>query len=194
MAGRGARPDAVGIRHGEISLDIKAAAEVLGAASLLNTYTVSLWATLLSMGLLLSKVMVDYRTHIRLIEEDRRRSVELARVQAEAVQSRSWQELNHLMHDLRTPLTTIQGLSSTLADALAGSTRSVAAYAGRISEAAERMDTMIREMLFGSHMQRVPAKWFARSLRRSYRRRRPGAWCPSPWPTTCLTSPSTPFV
>ncbi|NLM64465.1 MAG: HAMP domain-containing histidine kinase [Firmicutes bacterium] len=154
-----------GFGHGEISLDIKAAAEVLGAASLLNTYTVSLWATLLSMGLLLSKVMVDYRTHIRLIEEDRRRSVELARVQAEAVQSRSWQELNHLMHDLRTPLTTIQGLSSTLAEYSGGiDPEHVAAYAGRISEAAERMDTMIREMLFGSHMQRVPAKWFARKL------------------------------
>lgn len=154
-----------GFGHGEISMDIKSAGEALGATSLLNTYTVSMCATMVSMGLLLSKVMVDYRIHIRLIEEDRRRSLELAHLQAEAMRARTAKELDHLMHDLRTPLTTIQGLSSTLADYPAEADAALtSAYAGRISEAADRMDVMIREMLYGSQMQRVPAQIFARKL------------------------------
>jgi two-component system sporulation sensor kinase B len=154
-----------GFGHGEISMDIKSAGEVLGAASLLNTYTVSMCATLVSMGLLLSKVMVEYRIHIRLVEEDRRRSLELAHLQTEAMRARTGRELDHLMHDLRTPLTTIQGLSSTLAEyPFEADPAQTSAYARRISEAADRMDGMIREMLYGSHTQRVPAQVFARKL------------------------------
>lgn len=154
-----------GFGHGEISMDIKSAGNVLGATSLLNTYTISMCATLVSMGLLLSKVMVDYRVHIRLIEEDRRRGLELAHMQAEAMRARTARELDHLMHDLRTPLTTIQGLSSTLADYPCESdAEQTCAYASRISDAADRMDIMIREMLYGSQTQRVPVQLFARKL------------------------------
>ena len=153
-----------GFGHGEVSMDIKAAAEAMGASALLGNFTIVTFALFTCMGLLMSKVMIDYRTHIRLVEDDRRRSVELARMEAEAVQARTRRELDALMHDLRTPLTTVQGLASALAEFPDTDPLDVATYAGRISDAAEKMDTMIREMLNGETMQCVPAVELARRL------------------------------
>ena len=154
-----------GFGHGEISMDVKVAATVMGAAPLLNHYTVAVCVLLVFMGLLLSKVMIDYRAHIRLVEEDRHRSVELARMQAEAVQARTQREVDSLAHDLRTPLTTISGLASALAD-FPGDTdpSDISVYAGLISDAADRIDVMIREMLSGGAMQQIEAAEFARRL------------------------------
>ena len=154
-----------GFGHGEISMDVKAAATVMGASSLLDQCTVAMCVLLVFMGLLLSKVMIDYRAHIRLVEEDRRRSVELARMQAEAVQARTRREVDSLAHDLRTPLTTISGLASALADFPGGADPSdMSVYAGLISDAADRIDVMIKEMLSGGAMQRIEAADFARRL------------------------------
>ncbi len=154
-----------GFGHGEVSMDVKAAATVMGASSLLDQCTVAMCVILVFMGLLLSKVMIDYRAHIRLVEEDRRRSVELARMQAEAVQARTRREVDSLAHDLRTPLTTISGLASAMADFPDGADRSdISMYAGMICAAADGMDMVIREMLSGGAMRRIAAAEFARRL------------------------------
>ncbi len=68
-----------------------------------------------------------------------------------------------MVHDLKTPLTTVQGLATVIAELNGG--EHTGAHARRISEAAERMDAMIGgEMMRKTTRRRVAAHEFAKQL------------------------------
>lgn len=153
----------LGFGHGELSWDVKAAAEVLGAAPLLNTFALIIASAFIANGIITAKFMVDYHELLRLSEAERERSVEIERVKAEAALARNYREMQALMHDLRTPLTTIQGLASAMADFPDGSP-SAGRHARQISIAADRMDTMIKELMSGGFMRRLSGQEVAARL------------------------------
>jgi len=153
----------LGFGHGELSWDVKAAAEVLGAAPLLNTFALIIASAFIANGVITAKFMVDYHELLRLSEVERARSVEIERMKSEAALARNYREMHALMHDLRTPLTTIQGLASTMADFPSGSP-AVGRHARQISLAAERMDMMIRELMSGGFMRRLSGREVADRL------------------------------
>lgn len=153
----------LGFGHGELSWDVKAAAEVLGAGSLLNTFALIIASAFIANGIVTAKFMVDYHELLRLSEAERIRSVEIERVRAEAALARNYREMQALVHDLRTPLTTIQGLASAMADFPDGSPLA-ARHAAQISLAADRMDTMIRELMSGGFRRRISGQELAARL------------------------------
>lgn len=153
----------LGFGHGELSWDVKAAAEVLGAAPLLNTFALIIASAFIANGVITAKFMVDYHELLRLSEVERARSVEIERMKSEAALARNYREMHALMHDLRTPLTTIQGLASAMADFPSGSPV-VGRHARQISLAADRMDMMIRELMSGGFMRRLSGREVADRL------------------------------
>jgi len=152
----------LGFGHGEISWDLKAVADVLEAASLLNTFGLVASGILIFNGVISAKFMVDYQERLELAELEKKRSLELERMRTESLLARSYREMQALVHDLKTPLTTIQGLASVLAAVGAGTESAV--HAQRISGAAERMNAMIRELMSEEARRRVAAAAFAKRL------------------------------
>lgn len=154
---------ALGFGHGDVSLDLKVAASVLDAEPLLNTLSFMGASMMVISGLITSKFMIDYQAHIRLVQEEKRRSLQLERMRSEAMQARTYRELQVLVHDLRTPLTTIQGLASAMSG-FSVSSVDARVHAQAISEAADRMDDMIGELLSGSARRPMSSAQFARRL------------------------------
>lgn len=152
----------LGFGHGEISRDLKIVAELLGATSLFNYFGMVAAGILIVSGLISAKFIVDYHALLHLAELEKKHSVDMERMRTEAVLARSYREIQALVHDLKTPLTTIQGLASAMADFDDGTGSSV--HAQRISGAAERMDTMIAEMMRESTRRNIPAEHFTKKL------------------------------
>ena len=152
----------LGFGHGEMSQDIKVVADVLGATSLFNIFGLVASGILIVNGLISAKFIVDYQERLKFAELERQRSIDMERMKAEAVLARGYREMQTLVHDLKTPLTTIQGLASAIAefDDVTG----MSVHARRISGAAERMDAMIQEMMSESARRRIPADDFAKRL------------------------------
>ncbi|MHB1653417.1 MAG: sensor histidine kinase [Desulfitobacteriaceae bacterium] len=71
----------------------------------------------------------------------------LHRAQLKAVESRVSQEVLHLVHDLKTPLTAVEGLTSLIQ--LKADEAKVIEYCQKISEATHSMSHMISEILYG---------------------------------------------
>lgn len=136
-----------GFGHGEISLAIKAASVLTDGVQALNLLGLVICAVQVANALLTGKFMVDYYRHIRLVEADRERRLEVERMRAEAVRARNLLESQALVHDLKTPLTTITGLASVLKE-LAADAES-RAYLRKIIEYSMRMNTMISQVLSG---------------------------------------------
>lgn len=74
----------------------------------------------------------------------------LHHAQLEAVEFRAGQEVLHLVHDLKTPLTTVEGLVSLIQ--LKSEDRKVEQYCSKISEATGSMSNMISEILYGEEL------------------------------------------
>ena len=152
----------LGFGHGEISQDIKVVADLLGATSLFDIFGIVASGILILNGLISAKFIVDYQERLRFAEYERQRSIDMERMRSEAVLARGYREIQTLVHDLKTPLTTIQGLASAMAEFNGNS--GMGAHAQRISCAAERMDAMIQEMMSESARRQIPAQEFAKRL------------------------------
>ena len=68
-------------------------------------------------------------------------------------ENRSLREMQSLVHDLKTPLTSIQGLAGVLS--ISAENEKHRQYASRIAGACEKMSTMISEMLCDDTRQRI---------------------------------------
>lgn len=78
----------------------------------------------------------------------------LHQAQLEAVESRASQEVLHLVHDLKTPLTAVEGLVSLIQ--LKAEDTKVEEYCGKISEATGSMNNMVSEILYGNELVPCP--------------------------------------
>lgn len=152
----------LGFGHGEVSQDLKVIAAVLGGTSLFNVFGLVASGILIINGLISAKFIVDYHDLLRLAELEKHRSLDLERIRSEAVLARSYREIQALVHDLKTPLTTIQGLASAMAEFEDHRDRTT--HARRISRAAERMDAMVQEMMNESTRGKISAHEFAKRL------------------------------
>ena len=96
-----------GYRGGEIAQSIRMASRFIGADYVLNYVGLTISIMVITNASILSKVVLD--SYNRMFLVSRLRNIEL-----EALRSRSFQEVKHLVHDLKTPLATIQGLNGVI--------------------------------------------------------------------------------
>lgn len=127
--------------RGEISMDIKRIAVFLNADEILNLTGLSLFVIFVVNSFILARLLSVYTKEINIAEQAKLASD----LQLERLENRSLREVQSLVHDLKTPLTTIQGLAGVLA--LAETSSAGREYAHRISEASDKMNIMISELL-----------------------------------------------
>jgi len=142
-----------GFGRGEISISIKQATEFIGASNTMNFLGLSFSAIILVNAVILSQVVIGYYNRLKLIAETQDKEKRLKRVEVEAIESRYLQEIKHLVHDLKTPLVTIQGLSGVIN--IKSEDNKVIQYANKISDASEKMSLMISEILNKDKMHKI---------------------------------------
>lgn len=153
---------AFGFGHGELSIDIKMSAVLLESGGTLNLLAAILCAAMVANALLTGKFMIDYSRHIQLVEADRENRVAFERMQTEAMRARQTLETQALVHDLKTPLTTIVGLTSVLETTAVDELSR--RYLPKIAEYCERMDSLVSQVLSGDVREMIAGEELMRRL------------------------------
>jgi len=141
----------LGIGRGELSQDTKMFAEFLGYSKTLGWYAVSM--LLAFMVCVIIQVQLLYKEHKLRIAmlEIKQAEKKLIDSRVNALRLRSMTEVQSLVHDLKTPLTTIQGLV-TLSEMMEKDGQ-ILAYLRKISGSVEAMSSNISEILHRDSMQ-----------------------------------------
>jgi signal transduction histidine kinase len=130
-----------GFGRGDLPDAIRMAADFLQAQKVLDFVSIFWFA-----AFFISAISVAWVTNMNI--KNQRRQVELEGLRAQAVETRVQKEMLALVHDLKTPLMTIQGLSSLVAMQVRD--EKIGQYANQISRGVDRMSEMISEMLHGN--------------------------------------------
>lgn len=149
-----------GFGRGEISSDIKIAALIMGGEPELTVYCLTLFSVLLFCSILHFQLLLrEHRIQIAAAQSQKVQD-ELYQTRLEALRMRSSSEAQSLVHDLKTPLTTIQllvGLSAMMEE-----NPLIQDYLERISNASENMSIMISDILHEDHLTATPVEEFVR--------------------------------
>lgn len=135
-----------GFGRGEVSMEVKRAARIIGQESALVLFALSIAAVFFLMVMIQVQLLIQ--EHVVKITEERNRRMEkeLHSTQMEALKMRNVSEVQSLVHDLKSPLTTIQGLMS-LAEIMEENPQ-IRQYFEKMSNSLEMMNNMISEILY----------------------------------------------
>ena len=135
--------------RGETSQDIKAAAVILGEGDKLGSTALLFFGLFFVTALLLCLLIMDQNKLMLVSEENRRSQEQLMDTRMRVLESRTYIELQTLVHDLKSPLTSIQALVG----AVKLGTRDTESvdYLTKIESSVERMSDMISEILYGDY-------------------------------------------
>lgn len=135
-----------GFGRGEISMDVKVGALINGESRLLALFAACMFLAFLYASLI--QVQLLYKEHKLKISNEKNRKVEqeLYDTQIEALKMRNHSEVQSLVHDLKSPLTTIQGLVSL--SEIMETDELKQEYYKKISASLTSMSKMISEILY----------------------------------------------
>lgn len=134
-----------GFGHGAISTKVKLWAIEMGFSQTLSLYAI----LLCSIFLLNAFILTGYLVRWRVIQE-------LHLIKLEALEARSDREVLSLVHDLKTPLTSIEGLISLID--LYNKNGKIEEYCNNVTNSIKSMNEMISEILYNSHMSSCSLK------------------------------------
>lgn len=151
-----------GFGNGDLSIELKTAAEFLGQEALLGRWSVLSCALFVTVAFVMAQFMVDYGNHVRLLKRTQEQELALQQAALRHLGARSRSEMQALVHDLKTPLTTVQGLVSLLGMTHADPTAQQ--YVERVEQSVERMNHMISEILHPETRQVIAGAELVRFL------------------------------
>ena len=144
------------IGRGDSSVDIKIAAGFLEAEGFLQGMTAICSLLFFGVAMLMLMLVLDGDNIQRISEQKQQNERALMETRMRVLENRTYMELNHLVHDLKSPLTSIQALVGVvkLSCDSRGDSREVK-YLEKIEANVERMSGMISEILYENQLRVV---------------------------------------
>ena len=141
------------IGRGESSFDIKLTSELLEADTFLQGMASVCCVLFLAVAVLLV-VLINDENNIKRISEQKEQSERaLMENQLRVLENRTYMELNHLVHDLKSPLTSMQTLVGLVKMSRESERdKQNVHYLELIESGIERMSSMISEILYEDRM------------------------------------------
>lgn len=137
---------AFGFGRGEVSSDVKLIASFIEADEVLTFAGVIFLVIFMVNAIMINKILSDEQRLIYTIERNKEIEKGLEAVRIKALQSRTSQEMQSLVHDLKTPLTSIQALASV--SGMMTEDGKLKLYMEKIVESVDNMNQMISEILY----------------------------------------------
>lgn len=132
--------------RGETSNDIKNAAILVGGNAPLQYISLFFFLFLFFNAILLCKLILD-ENNIMIMSQEKRRSQQiLMETRMREVENRTYMELRQLVHDLKSPLTSVQALVGVIKLGSWGEREMT--YLTKIESSVEQMSCMISEILY----------------------------------------------
>lgn len=132
--------------RGETSQDIKNVANFIHCSEVLTMTAIMFFVIFTVNALLIIKLISDEHKLIITTEENKRVQNELAEARIKALEARNYIEIRNLVHDLKTPLTSMQALVSVVE--LMEQDEKKLSYLNRIEGSIDRLSEMISEILY----------------------------------------------
>lgn len=155
-----------GFGRGEISLDIKNAAKILGSEGVLHTISGMMFLAFSMCTGLMFLLSLEQRQRLRIAQANYQMQEQLYITREEAIHNRNFREMQTLVHDLKMPLTAISGLASLTILMKPG--EKAKEYQQRICEAAERMSEMISLMLYPDKRTKISSQKLLETIMASF--------------------------
>lgn len=141
------------IGRGESSFDIKLTADFLGADHFLQGMASVCCVLFLAVSILLVVLIHDENNIKRISEQKEQSERALMENQLRELENRTYMELNHLVHDLKSPLTSMQTLVGVVKLSCESEQQGQNVhYLEMIESGIERMSSMISEILYEDRM------------------------------------------
>lgn len=142
--------------RGEMSRNIKQIAEFLEMDPEMNGVFGVFFLVLLFMGFLLFLLIRD-ENRLRAMNELKAQNERmLMETRLGVLENRTYLEMRHLVHDLKSPLTSAQALVGVVRMACEdGAWKKEAEYLNRAEHSIEKMSSMISEILYENHRTRI---------------------------------------
>ena len=132
----------------DLSVSLKVASSYLDHLSTINKIALSFMIPLFLSSFMTAFIIKLYNQNLKVAEENFQNELAVKAMQKKIMTNRTYQEINALAHDLKTPLVTIQGLTSLLM--LTKETSKIDSYGHTINEAIQKMTDMISSFLYGN--------------------------------------------
>jgi signal transduction histidine kinase len=145
-----------GFGQGELSLMVKNFAALLDLSPALNLLGFGAFALVFFGALMVTALLVNISLNIRQFRRLMTQNEMLAALREESLRARMANEMQSLVHDLRRPLTSIQGMVDMLA--VVSTDAEARGYAECAGAAAENMNNMIGEILHEDGRSRISAR------------------------------------
>ncbi len=139
----------------DIPASMKVAAEYLDSVSVLDFIGLVFFITLFLSSVMTTRVFITYDRNIAMAKTNYENEMTLDSMRRKAVQTRAYEEIHAITHDLKTPLVTIRGLNSLIS--LSQDEKKVLEYTERIDDAVTKMSEMITGFLYESNKQVIEA-------------------------------------
>lgn len=137
----------------DIPYSIKISGIYLNADTVLNFAGFAFFVPFIISSFVTATLFISYSRNIKMIRENHKKENEIRDMKAKVLENRIYQEVNSLVHDLKTPLVTIRGLNSLMLFENAGKKRKE--YSERIENSVTKMSDMISGFLFENSRQRL---------------------------------------
>lgn len=144
--------DSLPFGHGETSQDIKLAAELIHGETLLSSAMLVLFSISIFIALTFFLLVKDENRLLQINHLKEQNQEMENQMRLKEMENRSMQELQHLVHDLKTPLTSIQTFAFVASVQCQGEAHQETREALRyIEESVDHMSNMISEILYQDH-------------------------------------------
>ena len=140
----------------DLAGSIKLVSEYLGSTSVLNFIGTAFFVSLIFSTLITTFLFLTHDRNIAIAKENYEKQLALDAMHAKIVQTRVYEEIHTITHDLKTPLVTIRGLNSLLA--LSKESDKITEYTERVDNAAEKMSEMISGFLYEKKRGVIPTE------------------------------------
>jgi len=135
-----------GFGRGDISKDIKLTAAFIDGSEVLTLSAIIFFIIFMLNAFLISKILIDEHKLIVASEINYKVERELAQTRLNAIEARTSKEMQNLVHDLKTPLTSMQALAGVIE--LMEVDEKVKIYVGKIIDSIDNLNKMISEILY----------------------------------------------
>ncbi|MBV7272001.1 GHKL domain-containing protein [Clostridiaceae bacterium UIB06] len=141
------------IGKSDIPCSIKIAGMYLKAESVLNFTGFAFFIPFIFSAFVTAALFISHIVNIKIIRENYKKENEIQSMKAKVLENRILKEVKSLVHDLKTPLVTIQGLNSLIA--VTQNEKKLQEYSERIEGAASKMSEMISSFLYDTSKQKL---------------------------------------
>ena len=151
--------------RGEMSKDVKLVAEFLEMESELDATGIIFFIFLMFMAVLLFLLIRD-EDHLKAMNELKEQNERMVMdTKLRVLENRTYIEMRHLVHDLKSPLTSAQGFVGVVKMSCESKDmEKEAVYLGKVEESIDRMSSMISEILYETHRRPITTEEILKSV------------------------------